>query len=477
MTTAEQRTETWIGLTPDGLVVARLRDGALLVDRPTRGRFRDPVQAPADGAAPVIDGITLTPVAPLPPDLTHRSGWYDGPGHTVLLTQIPETFFGEPMILLAEGDSVVRAYALDETRLLDEGGRGIELGDDGLRIDDVALARTTRYAEHEVRFEAGGVELKGTVILPPGAGPHPAAVLLHGAAGGQRDWCRIHATPILAAGVGVLIYDKPGHGESGGTEPTIFDQADAGEAAMGVLASRPEIDPSRIGLAGFSNGMWAVPMIAARHGAAFVAGVGSPGVSMAESEVHRRVKVLRESGVGPDTLAAVAEAWRSLYAIVADGPSDPVTARLEQALEVLRRSADLERYEIPDYVRENPMLSPIPPLMPVTDLLEMIGDERDAEVAHDPAADYRQIECPILLQYGADDTSVPVDASVAAVRAAAPHADLRVHADLEHLLNVIPTRTTGLSPEALMYEYHGFRFGDGVWAELTDWLSTTVTRP
>jgi pimeloyl-ACP methyl ester carboxylesterase len=456
-------------------VVARLRNGELLVDRPAQRRFRAPEPTPPVGDVPVVGGVELTPVAPLPPDLGERSGWYDGGGRTVLLTQIPESYFGEPMILLAEGDRVVRAYALDETHLLDEDGGAVELVDEGIRIDGQPLARTTRYAEHEVTFTAGEIDLAGTVILPPGEGPHPAAVLLHGAAGGQRDWCRIHATPVLAAGIAVLIYDKAGHGRSAGTEPTIFDQADAGEAAMEALASRPEIDASRVGLAGFSNGMWAVPMIAARCGAAFVAGVGSPGVSMGESEVHRRVKLLRESGVGPDSLAAAADAWRCLFAIVADGPTDAVTARLAQALDTLSGADDLDRYEIPDYVRENPMLSPIPPLIAVTDLVEMVGAERDAQVAHDPAADYARIVCPVLLQYGADDTSVPVEASRDAVLAAAPHADVRVHAGLEHLLNVLPSGITGLSAEGLMYEYHEFRFGEGVWAELTEWLRATVS--
>ena len=477
MTSPEQRTGTWVGTTPDGVVVARLRDGELLVDRPARRRFREAEPAPPVGDVPVVQGVELAPVAPLPPDLSERSGWYDGVGRTALLTQIPESYFGEPMILLAEGDRVVRAYALDETHLLDEDGGAVELLDGAIRIDGEALSRTTRYAEHEVTFTAGGVDLAGTVILPPGEGPHPAAVLLHGAAGGQRDWCRIHAAPILAAGVAVLIYDKAGHGRSAGTEPTIFDQADAGEAAMEVLASRPEIDASRVGLAGFSNGMWAVPMIAARRGAAFVAGVGSPGVSMGESEVHRRVKVLRESGVGPDTLAAAADAWRSLFAIVADGPTEDGTACLGRALDTLRTADDLDRYEIPDYVRENPMLSPIPPLIPVADLVEMVASERDSQVAHDPAADYARIGCPILLQYGADDTSVPVEASRDAVLGAAPQADVRVHAGLEHLLNVLPSGVTGLSPESLMYEYHEFRFGEGVWAELTDWLRATVSAP
>jgi len=151
-----------------------------------------------------------------------------------------------------------------------------------------------------------------------------------------------------------------------------------------------------------------------------------------------------------------------------------VIARLERALQALTAAGDLDRYEIPGYVRENPMLSPIPPPIPLADLVQMLASERDPQVGHDPAADYQRITCPILLQYGADDTSVPVEASVTAVRAAAPHADVRVHSGLEHMLNVLSRDITGLSPEGVMYQYHHFRYGEGVWAELTNWLRTTV---
>ena len=171
-----------------------------------------------------------------------------------------------------------------------------------------------------MRFGACGVRLAGTIIIPATPGRHPAVVFVHGAAGGQRDFNRLFARPFLDAGVAVLIYDKAGHGLSEGTEPTIFDQRDAAWAALDLLAGRSDVDAARIGLAGFSNGMWSVPMVAARRSdVAFVVGIGSPGVSMAQSEVHRRVKVLREAGVGEPILVAVARAWRCVFALAAAG--------------------------------------------------------------------------------------------------------------------------------------------------------------
>jgi uncharacterized protein len=218
-------------------------------------------------------------------------------------------------------------------------------------------------------------------------------------------------------------------------------------------------------------------MAAARAETAFIAGVGAPGVSMAEAEVHRRTKVLREAGVSPGTVAAVGDAWRCIFRIVGEGPTEAVTSRLGLALTTIAQAVDLGAYEIPDYVRENPMLSPIPPLMPVEDLVSMLDEVRDPQVAYDPATDYEVADCPVFLQYGSDDTSVPVEESVERIeRAAGQHVTVKVYHGLEHLLNVLPKDVTGLTPEGLLLGYHRFRYGEGVLADLTEWLRATTAR-
>ena len=322
--------------------------------------------------------------------------------------------------------------------------------------------------------------MAGTLITPTTPGPHPAAVLVHGAAGGQRDFNRLFVQPFLDAGVGVLIYDKAGHGLSGGGEPTIFDQADAASAALDVLRMHPDVDAERTGLAGISNGMWAVPMVAGRRpDVAFVVGIGSPGVSMAQSEVHRRTKILRDSGVGERTVAAVARAWRAVFAVAAAGTAsthETMVAELEHALAEVVGSPDLDRYVPPGYVQENPMLSPIPPLLPARALVEMLAGDPDPELMHDPFEDYRKVGCPVLLQYGAEDTSVPVRGSVERITealggiGAAP--TIRVYPGLEHLLNVVSPQVPDRDREAAMYTFRDFTFGPGVRQELTSWLAT-----
>ena len=441
----------------------------------------------------------LYPVAGVPSTMVDVAGWYAGGGRRVLLTQLAEGFFGEPMILLGEAGRIQRAYGFDDVRLLADDGTLVFIAPGHLRLATPAgtVTLTREYHEERVRFSTQAAQLTGTLVRPTTPGPHPAAVVLHGAAFGQRDSCRLQAEALLAAGVAVLIYDKPGHGDSTGpAEPSIFDQADAAVAGLAVLRDRPGIDPDRVGLAGFSNGMWSAPMAAARLGdVAFIVGLGSPGVSMAASEVHRRSKALRDAGVGPATVAVAAQAWRLIFAL-ASGASDSgasdsgasdsgasgsgasdssVTAELEVALRALEKADDLSRYEVPEFARHNPMLSPIPPLVAATELVAMLTAEPDPQLAYDPVADYARLTCPVLLQYGSEDTSVPVAESVRAIGSSgATRVTTIVYPGLEHMANVVPTDIVGLAGEEAMYQFHDFHFGATVFADLTAWLRQNV---
>lgn len=412
-------------------------------------------------------------------------GWYAGHDRRVLLTQFPDGYFGEPMVLIGDGDAVQRAYPIGVDRLARDDGLTLSLvgagrGDRGVLLDEagsaVLLPRDEGFREREVTFRLGGDVLAATLVTPTGNGPHPAAVVVHGAAGGGRDFYRLFVEPVLAAGVAVLIYDKRGHGRSTGTpKVTIFDQAEAASAALDRIGGEADIDADRLGLLGFSNGMWAAPIVAAhRADVAFMVGIGSPGVSMIESEVHRRSKVLREAGVGPDTVAAAATAWRCILASAAGRADDALVVTLTAALRRLAEATDLHRYQIPGYARRNPRLSAVPPSRSADEVLRMLAGPPNLELDHDPAGDYAQISGPMLLQWGEQDTSVPVAKSVQRISAALPDsrsATFRVYPHTEHMLNVVQT---GISAEEAMYGFHGFRFAPNVRDDLRNWLQAVL---
>lgn len=126
-------------------------------------------------------------------------------------------------------------------------------------------------------FTNGDVRLAFTLDLPSGAGPFPAVVLGHGSGRTTREFLRFQAAQWTALGFAVLRFDKRGVGESGGQyvnvgtadSPSVFPRL-AGDIAAGVrfLRTRPEIDPTRIGLSGWSQAGWILPIASRELGGA-----------------------------------------------------------------------------------------------------------------------------------------------------------------------------------------------------------------
>ena len=89
---------TWIAETADGVVVARLREGELLVDRPSTGAFREARPLVIERGHLVVDGVVLQRVAPLPLRLAESAGWYDGDSRRILLIDRIEWRDGWPRV-------------------------------------------------------------------------------------------------------------------------------------------------------------------------------------------------------------------------------------------------------------------------------------------------------------------------------------------------------------------------------------------
>ncbi len=81
-----------------------------------------------------------------------------------------------------------------------------------------------------------------------------AVVVLHGA-GSTRSNVLPQAAVLAHAGFGVLMVDARGHGDSGGRAMDFGWHGDADiAAATAYLATRPDVDPDRIGAVGMSMG-------------------------------------------------------------------------------------------------------------------------------------------------------------------------------------------------------------------------------
>lgn len=151
------------------------------------------------------------------------------------------------------------------------------------------VARRLPLVEREATIQSGDVVLHGRLTLPPGRGQRFKTVVhVHGSDAVPsvgREWL-----PHLLAsqGVATLVFDKRGTGCSTGQYVQHFGVlAEDVVAVVEWLARQPEVDPTQIGLAGFSQGGWVAPLAALREPRVkFVAvGFGLPISSITDSRV------------------------------------------------------------------------------------------------------------------------------------------------------------------------------------------------
>ena len=251
-----------------------------------------------------------------------------------------------------------------------------------------------------VTFANGDVTLSGTLLLPAGAGPHPAAVLVHGSGPAERTNLlgMARADLLLRRGIAVLLYDKRGVGGSSGDWEMAGVEDLAGDAAAGValLRGHPAVLEGAVGLAGHSQAGWVVPAAAARApGADFLIVLSGGGVSAREQEVFRARAEATAAGLsGEDAAQLMALKWR--YAETGEGWEDYIAR-----------------------------VSAVDPR--VVALVEAPTDQDPARwllvrrlARYDPLPDLRRIRAPVLVVFGSDDDNVPIAEASARWREAVP---------------------------------------------------------
>lgn len=131
----------------------------------------------------------------------------------------------------------------------------IRLSDFDLSDDGEQRSITFRH-QHDV--------LQGTLVLPAHTTNPPVVLIVHGDAAQDR-WSDSGYVPmvkfLVAHGIGVFSWDKPGVGQSTGNwlGQTMADRAGESANAYRKIKEQPELKGSRIGFLGFSQAGWVVP--------------------------------------------------------------------------------------------------------------------------------------------------------------------------------------------------------------------------
>ena len=227
------------------------------------------------------------------------------------------------------------------------------------RIDGRLMQRL-RVRQLEVRFRSGSATLAGTLSLPPGAGKHAAVAFVHGSGPTGRAYLPDLSALLLRHGVAVLVYDKRGIGQSGGSypgespTPTAIDTlARDAAAAARFLAAQPEIDRAHVGLTGHSQAGWIAPLAASREPAIrFLAVFSGPAVTADENDLYQDLAGQGEQPAQLSDAAIDAEVLKR-----GPGGFDPIPSIRKLKIPVLWMYGDRDRH-IPPRLSEQ-RLAPI----------------------------------------------------------------------------------------------------------------------
>ena len=171
-------------------------------------------------------------------------------------------------------------------------------------LERVALA-DTRHAEIAFQNRTQDLALAGLLFVPEGAGPFPAAVVIHGSGTSRRDklgWYLTLTKYLQDSGIVVLLPDKRGSEKSEGDWRTASfeDLATDTRAAIEYLRTQRSVPLSGIGVIGMSQGGWIAPLVASQENdlAFLVSMVGST-VTPREQLLYEENHNLRQLGFLP----------------------------------------------------------------------------------------------------------------------------------------------------------------------------------
>src|SRR6185295_15856416 len=265
--------------------------------------------------------------------------------------------------------------------------------------------------EERVVFDSNGLKLAGVLHLPEGRGAserRPGFLVLHGF-GSNKDSGGTVATARLYASLGyvTLRFDMRGCGKSEGPRGRVIclEQVEDTRSALAFLATRPEVDPQRIGASGQSFGA---------------------AVAIYAAGVERRIAACVSSGGWGDGAKkfrkqhAAPEAWKKFTEMMERG---------KRERERTGKSIMVPRYDvvpIPPGLRGNLSQGSIMefPFDVVESMYAFMANDVVGKIA----------PRPLLLLHPARDSVTPTEQSVDLFARAGQPTDLHLVADVDHFI-------------------------------------------
>lgn len=328
------------------------------------------------------------------------------------------------------------------------------------------------YKVEEVAFDnpaASGVRLAGTLTLPEGEGPFPAAILLTGSGPQDRDETLLDHKPfaviadhLTRSGIAVLRFDDRGTGKSTGDYAAAIspDHASDANAAFAWLAARPEIRRDAIGMIGHSEGSITGPTaMAANDDVAYFVSLAGVGTDLVQLLLSQRRLLTTQMGLSAEEIDRQEPVIRALFKAMA--AAETPEAGYEAAMAVLTPEAKTTLG--------------MPAEMDGALVVRQVSQPwLQYLLKYDPVPNWSRITVPVLALNGTLDLQVPVKENLAAIRAALkdnPDVTIMELPGLNHLFQPATTGAIG--------EYRDIEetFSPTALNLMSDWLTERFVKP
>ncbi|MDF1809075.1 MAG: alpha/beta hydrolase [Phycisphaerales bacterium] len=344
--------------------------------------------------------------------------------------------------------------------------RSEESESDAVRNRPQVPSKPYGYITEEVVYDnmhAEGVTLAGTLTLPEGDGPFPAAILISGSGPQDRNETVFGHQPFLVLadhltkqGIAVLRYDDRGVAESTGdfSAATSADFATDANAACAYLLTRSEIDHDSIGFIGHSEGGLIAPIaIQDNSTVSFMVMLAGPGTSSQQIVLSQNRLIALSQGTSEEVISKNAKINKKIAKAVAESSS------VEDAAEQVRAILTPEAMKA----------------MGVNETqVDMIVAQNSTPwtryfLGYDPVNFLPQIDIPILALNGELDLQVPSQENLDGLRSMLKdHPDATI-IELEGLNHMFQHAKTGA-----MGEYNDIEetFSPEAMSIVADWINT-----
>ena len=375
------------------------------------------------------------------------------------------------------GDSVNGSFTQAGFR----GTFGLERGKDVRKMAAAPLAARLPYDEREVTYKSDNVTIAGTLTIPRGHGPFPAAILITGSGAHNRDEelfnfkpFRIIADSLTRRGIAVLRCDDRGIGGSTGSKMTSTTADHVLDVLAGVrfLQGRADINSRQIGLIGHSEGGLIAPIAAARSDdVAFIVLLAGPGVTGDRLILFQIESQMRSGGATEDEIRKT-------------------ISREERAFACARADTGWENLAQAYRVAAAEGVASLPPerRKGIPDSAAFIQASVDVKLAAarntwfryfiqcDPVPALSSVHCPVLAVFGELDQQVPVSLNREPMEAALKNGktgDWKVEV-IPKANHLFVTAVTGAPSEYPSLEK---KFSPGFLDLIGGWITKRVTVP